>query len=77
FGEVIGQLTAIHVESYQVDYRSGRSTYFLPDGETLDMSFEKPEKAIPEAFDDAAVRAAILGAQQGSVMYPEFKHLSQ
>ena len=36
-----------------------------------------PQVGIAKAFDGDAVRAAILGAQQGRVMYPEFKHLSQ
>lgn len=77
FGEVVGKLMAVQVESYHVDYRSGRSTYHLAGGETLDLSFDKPEHGIAEVFDSAAVRSAILGAQQGKVMYPEFKHLSQ
>ena len=77
FDEVIAQLMALAVESYQVDYRSGRATYFLPDGDTLDLAFERPERAIPEAFDGDAVRAAIRGAQAGKVLYPEFKQLTQ
>jgi len=77
FGQVVGQLVGAGVESYNVDYRSGRTTYYLPDGATLDFSFELPEHGIADAFDGDAVRAAILGAQQGRVMYPEFKHLSQ
>ena len=39
FGQVIGQLVAAGVESYHVDYRCGRSTYFLPDGKSLDLTF--------------------------------------
>ena len=77
FGEVIGRLMGVQVESYHVDYRAGRSTCYLPDGATLDLGFERPQEPIAEAFDGAAVRAAILGAQQGRVMYPEFKLLSQ
>ena len=34
FGQVIGQLMSVQVESYHVDYRSGRTTYYLPDGAT-------------------------------------------
>lgn len=60
-----------------MDYRSGRTTYYLPDGSTADFSFERPQHNIADAFDGDAVRAAILGAQQGRVMYPEFKKLSQ
>jgi uncharacterized protein YbcV (DUF1398 family) len=77
FGEVIAHLIDAQVESYNVDYRSGRTTYYLPDGTTLDFGFERPPEGIAETFDGNAVRAAILGAQQGRVMYPEFKQLSQ
>jgi uncharacterized protein YbcV (DUF1398 family) len=77
FGEVIAQLMSVQVESYHVDYRSGRTTYYLPDGTSFDFGFELPQEAIAEAFDGDKVRAAILGAQQGRVMYPEFKLLSQ
>ena len=77
FGEVIAQLVGVQVESYQVDYRSGRTTCYLADGATLDLGFERPQALIAEAFDGDAVRAAILGAQQGRVKYPEFKRLSQ
>ena len=77
FGQVIGQLVGAGVESYHVDYRSGRTTYYLPDGSTADFSFERPEHGIADAWDGDAIRAAILGAQQGRVMYPEFKRLTQ
>jgi uncharacterized protein YbcV (DUF1398 family) len=77
FGEVIAQLINVRVESYHVDYRSGRTSYYLPDGATLDFAFERPHEAVADAFDGDAVRAAILGAQQGHVMHPDFKRLSQ
>ncbi len=76
FGEVIGQLMGAHVESYHVDYRSGRTTCYLPNA-TVVLDFEQPDEAIAGAFDGDAVREAILGAQQGQVLYPEFKQLSQ
>lgn len=65
FGQVVDQLVEAGIESYHVDYRCGRSTYFLPDGETLDLTFEKPVEGIADVFDGDAVRAAIRGAQQG------------
>ena len=77
FGQVIGQLVGAGVESYHVDYRSGSSSYYLPDGSTADFNFERPAHGIADAFDGEAVRAAIKGAQQGRVMYPEFKTLTQ
>lgn len=76
FGEVIGRLMAAGVESYHVDYRAGRSTYYWPDGMTLDLHFETPAASIADAFHADQVRAAVLGAQQGRVMYPEFKALT-
>lgn len=77
FGEVVSRLASVPVESYHVDYRSGRATYFLPDGGTVDMLFEHAPEGIADAFNVDAVRAAIRGAQQGQVMYPEFKRLTQ
>lgn len=77
FGQVIGQLIGAGVESYHVDYRCGRTTYYMPDGSTADFNFELPKDGIGDTFESDAVRAAILGAQQGRVMYPEFKPLSQ
>jgi uncharacterized protein YbcV (DUF1398 family) len=77
FGEVIRQLMSVQAESYHVDYRSGRTTCYLPDGSTFDFGFDLPKEPIAEAFDGDKVRAAILGAQQGRVLYPEFKLLSQ
>jgi len=77
FGQVIDQLMGAGVESYHVDYRSGRATYYLPNGSTAVFTFITPQYAIGNTFDGDAVRAAILGAQQGIVMYPEFKTLSQ
>lgn len=77
FGEVIQQLMSVQVEAYFVDYRSGRSTYFLPNDETLDLSFEKPNQKITEDFQGDSIRSFILDAQKGKVMYPEFKQLSQ
>ena len=77
FGQVIGLLVQAGVESYGVDYRARRSTYYLPDGDTLDLATPMPAVAIAQDFDAAALRDAIRGAQQGVVMYPQFKQLSR
>lgn len=77
FGQVIGQLVSAQVESYHVDYRAGRTRYFLPDGNSLELEFECAGNAVAADFDAEGVRAAIRGAQQGRVMYPEFKQLTQ
>lgn len=82
FRQVIERLTNAQVESHVVDCRCGRITCYWPGGETMDLSvenlgFEKAHGDIAEAFDGDAIRAAILGAQQGRVMYPEFKQRSR
>lgn len=77
FGQVVGNLIQAGVESYAVDYRSGRATYYLPCGDTLSLALDKPISEIAQVFSSAAIKQAILGAQRGEVMYPEFKQLSQ
>ena len=76
FGQVIGLMVRAGVETYLADYRARRTTYYLPGGDTCDLDLAAPDEAIAEQFDAAALKAAIRGAQQGSVMYPEFKRLS-
>lgn len=76
FGEVVGRLLEAGVESYHVDYRAGRSTYYLADGDTLSLD-SPPARDIAVRFSAEGVQAAIRGAQRGEVMYPEFKRLSQ
>lgn len=77
FGQVVALLAQAGVESYCADYRAGRTTYYLPDGSTHEVNLGPLMADIAPAFDAAAIQAAIRGAQQGRVMYPEFKKLSQ
>lgn len=72
FGTVVERLTAAGVESYHVDYRAGRATYYTTDDRVHAFTLELPEPAIADAFDGAAVQAAVRGAQRGEVKYPEF-----
>jgi len=77
FGQVVGKLLAVGVESYQVDYRACRMTYYVSNDKTLTLEMPAPEVEIARNFSVQAIKAAILGAQRGEVMYPEFKRLSQ
>lgn len=76
FGEVLGLLTRAEVDSYAVDYRTRRTTYYLRSGEHLDIPLHMPEDAIGMVFDASAIQAAIRAAQRDTVRYPEFKRLS-
>ena len=47
FGPVIGQLVGAGVESYHLDYRSGRTTYYLLDGATVDFILSARTTVLP------------------------------
>lgn len=77
FGQVIAQLMAAGVEAYHVDYRAGRATCYLPEGQTHTLGFEPPAQPVAADFSHEGLVAAIRDAQAGRVKYPEFKRLSQ
>lgn len=77
FGQVIAALMSADVESYFVDYRTRQVTYYFPNDETLQLSYAADGEVFAQDFDQAAVKVAIVGAQKGEVMYPEFKKLTQ
>ena len=77
FGEVIKKLIDVDVESYSVDYRCGRVSYYMPCGETLTLELDMTKPKIALLFSASAIKSAILRAQRGEIMYPEFKQLSK
>lgn len=76
FGDIVQALVQAGVESYHADYRAGRTTYYLPDGDTHTVTLEIAASGIAEKFDAAAIIAAIKVSQRGEVKYPEFLSLS-
>lgn len=72
FGDVVGKLIAVEVESYYADYRAQRITYYRREGAPHTVQLDIPDMRIPDVFDVVAVRDAIKGAQCGDVLYPEF-----
>lgn len=77
FGQIVGALTQAGIESYHVDYRAARITYFAGNGETCTVTTPVAEAGIAENFDAAAIQEVIRGSQRGEVKYPEFKRRSQ
>ena len=77
FGEVVQKLTEIGVESYAVDYRGHRITYYMPNSETLTLALDPLQIQIATEFSLTGIKEAIAGAQRGEIMYPEFKQRSQ
>lgn len=76
FGQQVGELMQLGVESYYADYRACGTTYYLPNGVSHSVPLPTPGVDIPSALDAAALKAAIRGAQAGVVHYPEFMQLS-
>ena len=77
FGQVIEKLSAAGVISCVVDYRSDRITCYSQNDMAIDIYAEKSAKQIGNVFDPDALKAAIRGAQEGRVKFPEFKALSR
>ena len=62
FPEVVGALMGAGFDGYAVDFRRGATTYFLPEGDFVDL---KTDHALPvaQAFDAEGIREAIREAQ--------------
>lgn len=63
FPDVVGALTTAGFDGYAVDFRRGEATYFLPDGEFVDVRAHR-RFHVAQAFDGKVVREAIREAQQ-------------
>lgn len=63
FPEIVGALIAGGFESYAVDYRRATATYYLPSGDSVELSAHKIDQAVGEAFDTEALKGAIREAQ--------------
>jgi len=69
FGECVQRLMQAGFDGYAVDFRQARRIHYLPDGEALALPIERTAVPVAESFDAAAVRAAILEAQQQTPGY--------
>jgi uncharacterized protein YbcV (DUF1398 family) len=72
FGEGVALLKTLGVEAYHADFRRRETSYYLPNGDWHALALETPAVDIPQAFDAAALQAAIRGAQRDELRYPEF-----
>jgi uncharacterized protein YbcV (DUF1398 family) len=72
FPQVVARLVEAGVESYLVDFASGRKTYYLADGGTHTESMILELCPVAAGFSAPALVAAIRGAQADTVRYPEF-----
>ncbi len=64
FPQIVGTLMKEGFESYAIDFRRATATYFLPDGDSVELTTDRLDVPVAEAFDTAAIQAAIREAQQ-------------
>jgi len=72
FGAVVAKLKEVGVESYHADFRRLETTYYLPSGATYVVAISPPETVIAEAFDAAAIAAAVVAIGRDDYRYLEF-----
>jgi uncharacterized protein YbcV (DUF1398 family) len=72
FPQVVQGLLDVGVESYLVDFAAKQKTHYLADGSTHTVRMILDPGPIAAEFNDAALVAAIRGAQADTVRYPEF-----
>jgi uncharacterized protein YbcV (DUF1398 family) len=63
FPQSVQILTEAGFDGYAVDFRRSTRTYYMPDGESIELEMGWPSAPVAEAFDAAAVKAAIREAQ--------------
>lgn len=64
FPQIVGTLMDAGFESYAIDFRRAAATYYLPDGESIELPAHRVDAPIAPAFDTARMQAAIREAQQ-------------
>lgn len=63
FPAIVGTLIDAGFEGYDVDYRRGKTTYFLPNGESVELGMPKTEGAVAAEFRASVVEQAVREAQ--------------
>jgi uncharacterized protein YbcV (DUF1398 family) len=63
FPQIVGALMHGGFESYTIDLRRAIATYYLPDGEHIELPTHKVEVLVALAFDAKLIQAAIKEAQ--------------
>jgi uncharacterized protein YbcV (DUF1398 family) len=63
FPQIVEALIAENFDGYCVDLRLGQATYYLPDGEGLELPTHRSSVAVAAEFNTDLVKAAIHEAQ--------------
>ena len=72
FPGVVRRLMEVGVESYFCDAAAMQETFYLRDGQTHTAKMMLPHLPIAEEFSKEGIVAAVRGAQNDTIRYPEF-----
>lgn len=64
FPQIVGTLMQEGFEGYAIDFRRAAATYYLPDGDYVELPTHKIDVPVAAIFDAAPIQAAIKEAQQ-------------
>jgi uncharacterized protein YbcV (DUF1398 family) len=64
FPQAVGTLMQEGFEGYAIDFRRATATYYLPDGDSVELPTHKTDVPIAATFDAVSIQAAIREAQQ-------------
>ena len=64
FPQIVGTLLQEGFESYAIDFRRARATFYTPDGDSVELATHRMDVPVGENLDAAAMRSAIKEAQQ-------------
>jgi uncharacterized protein YbcV (DUF1398 family) len=64
FPQIVATLMQEGFESYAIDFRRTVATYYLPDGDTVELPTHRIDVPIAPIFDATLIQAAIRQAQQ-------------
>ncbi len=64
FPQIVGTLMEAGFEGYAIDFRRATATYYLPEGESLELPAHRVDAPVAPTFDAARLQAAIREAQQ-------------
>lgn len=64
FPRIVGALMEAGFENYAIDFRRATATYYLPDGESVELPTHKIDAAVAPALNIPLMQAAIREAQQ-------------
>lgn len=63
FPQIVGALMDADFEGYFVDFRRATATYYLPDGDSVELAADRGESAVAPSLNAAGLRSAIREAQ--------------